>query len=164
MESMPGRIQAAVPFIKIGNVFFVLGPGTATAVTASANGFWQFWNDKLPFSWIQIILLCFSFFQLGTAMSWSALMSSQPLPTISNQYHGPISSAWNLQSFGVSSMKQLDFKDLEDLTASLRHRCRTERRRKAAIYDNPRCVALVQAFSRGILTFPWDLMTEWRLQ
>ena len=117
MESMPGRIQAAVPFIKIGNVIFVLGPGTATAVTASANGFWQFWNDKLlPFSWIQIILLCFSFFQLGTAMSWSALMSSQPLPTISNQYHGPISSAWNLQSFGVSSMKQLDFKDLEDLT------------------------------------------------
>ena len=42
-------------------------------------------------------------------------MSSEPLPTISNQYHGPISSAWNLQSFGVSSMKQLDFKDLEDL-------------------------------------------------
>ena len=42
MESMPGRIQAAVPFIKIGNVIFVLGPGTATAVKASANGFWQF--------------------------------------------------------------------------------------------------------------------------
>ena len=59
---MPGRIQAAVPFIKIGNVIFVLGPGTATAVTASANGFWQFLNDKpISFHFPGSKLSCFVF-------------------------------------------------------------------------------------------------------
>ena len=66
---------------------FCSGPWNCSCdsvTAASTKGFWQFWNDKLPFSWIPIGLLCFPFFFKWGLQSWGDLMGSQLLPTVSS--------------------------------------------------------------------------------